>query len=302
MDNKVEPSADVQPNASEQPASQSGNRGVRFLKDFGIYTIGNLGTKMITFILVPLYTYFVKDPGDYGYFDVCLATCFLLMPIITLQMRDGSYRLLINSKDDSYRKRVVSFVYRTFFASAFLCFAIAALISIFMPVRCLWYTLALLITMSIFEIAAQMIRATSDNITYTITVISATVFTLLFAILFVAVLGLGIDGIFLANILSKIVGLAIAEYRIGLFRRYLRISDVELATVGKELMRFSLPLIPTAVCWWLISSSNRFFIMHFIGVEVNGYYAVAARMTTMLHVIGTTLPSDTYQPSPPSSR
>lgn len=286
MNNKTEQLANNK-DKTVGASTQTGNsRGKRFVKDFGIYALGNLATKLITFFLVPLYTYYVNDPGDYGYFDMCLATCFLLMPIMTLQMRDGSYRLLINSTDEEYRTKVVSFVYRTFFMSVLFCVAVAALVAVFMPVRCLWYTLALLVTMSLFEIAMQMIRATSDNITYSVTVVTSVFFTALFAVLFVVILDMGIDGIFLSNILSKIVGLIIAEYRVGLFRRYLRVNNVQIVSVGKELLKFSLPLIPTAVCWWLIGSSNRYFIKYFLGLEINGYYAVAARMNTILYTMG----------------
>ena len=103
---------------------------------------------------------------------------------------------------------------------------------------------------------------------------------------FVVVMKMGIDGIFLSNILSKVFGLAVGEARTGLFRKYLNLRYADGA-LGKELLKFSLPMIPTAVCWWLIGSSNRFFIKEFIGLEANGLYAVAARMTTMLHILGT---------------
>ena len=54
------------------------------MKDIGIYAIGNIGSKVITFLMVPLYTYFVHDTSDFGYYDVCLTVCFLLMPFLTL--------------------------------------------------------------------------------------------------------------------------------------------------------------------------------------------------------------------------
>lgn len=269
--------------ATPQPA---GNRGSRFIKDFGIYALGNIGMKLITFMLVPLYTYFVDDPGDYGYFDMCLAACFLLMPIMTLQMRDGSYRFLVNNKDEDYRRKLISFVYRTLLGMIMTAVLIAGLMALFHPVRCLWYTVILLITMSVFEVMIQMIRATRDNRTFVATTLTATIFTPVLAITFVVIMKMGIDGIFLSNILSKVIGLIVGEVRTGLFRQYLDFRYAD-NTLGKELLKFSLPMIPTAVCWWLIGSSNRFFIKEFIGLEANGLYAVAARMTTMLHILGT---------------
>ena len=72
------------------------NRGSKFLKDIGIYAIGNIGSKIITFMMVPLYTYFVHDTSDFGYYDVCLTVCFLRMPFVNLQLRDGAFRVLLD--------------------------------------------------------------------------------------------------------------------------------------------------------------------------------------------------------------
>ena len=42
-------------------------RAKKFVKDLGIYAVGNLGAKMITFLLIPLYTHYITDTADYGY-------------------------------------------------------------------------------------------------------------------------------------------------------------------------------------------------------------------------------------------
>ena len=36
------------------------NRSTKFINDIFIYAIGNLGSKLITFLLVPLYTYYMS--------------------------------------------------------------------------------------------------------------------------------------------------------------------------------------------------------------------------------------------------
>ena len=74
------------------------SRKKKFIKDFGIYAIGNLGSKLITFLMIPLYTYFVEKPSDYGYFDLCFQVCLLMFPIVTLQLRDGAFRFLLDTQ------------------------------------------------------------------------------------------------------------------------------------------------------------------------------------------------------------
>ena len=269
-----------------QLSSSGGSRGKRFLKDFGIYAIGNIGMKLITFLLVPLYTYFIDDPGEYGYFDVCLATCYLLLPLVTMQLRDGSFRFLVNNKDEQFRKQIISSVYNTLCLTFLLTIMIAFGVSLFYPIRCLWYTIAMLLVMCAYEVTIQIIRATNDNVTFVTTNLIASATTVVYAILFVAVFNMGIDGIFLSNILSKVTGLIIGEVRVSLFSRYFDFRLIDTDTL-KKLWKYSLPLIPTSMLWWLTGFANRQYIMHFVGPEANGYYAVSARIMTMLFVLGT---------------
>ena len=51
------------------------NRSTKFINDIFIYAIGNLGSKLITFLLVPLYTYYIS-PDDFGYYDIVLTLTF----------------------------------------------------------------------------------------------------------------------------------------------------------------------------------------------------------------------------------
>ena len=62
-------------NKGEEANIKAKSRSSKFLKDIGIYAIGNIGSKIITFMMVPMYTYFVHDTSDFGYYDLCLTVC-----------------------------------------------------------------------------------------------------------------------------------------------------------------------------------------------------------------------------------
>ena len=76
--------------------------------DLGVYAIGNLGAKVLTFLMVPLYTYFIPDTASFGYFAICLTAAFLLSPLVTLDLRDGVFRFLLDAPDEDSRRRVVT--------------------------------------------------------------------------------------------------------------------------------------------------------------------------------------------------
>ncbi len=260
------------------------SRGSKFLKDIGIYAIGNIGSKLITFMMVPMYTYFVHDTSDFGYYDVCLQICLLLIPFFTLQLRDGAFRFLLDCDNEVQRKRIVSFVARTLASSLTLSIVIALLIAVLYPVQYLGYIVGLLIAMSLQEVYSQVFRGLGNNRAFVAVGILSALGIGVFSIIFVAGLGWGIRGIFLANILARILALVIVESKVKLIRRHTR-WDINTGKAARSIIRYTLPLMPGSLCWWLTGSSDRLFISHYLGFDVNGVYAVAVRFTSIIYTL-----------------
>ena len=57
----------------------------------------------------------------------------------------------------------------------------------------------------------------------------------------------------------------------------------------KELLRFSLPLMVTSIAYWIITSSNRYIINYYLGLESVGQFAIANRLPMMIVTIFTLL-------------
>lgn len=256
-------------------------RSTKFLKDLGIYAIGNLGSKIITFAMVPLYTFFVKDTSDFGYYDLCLTVIFLIIPFVTLQLRDGAFRFLLETQDHSDRSKIITFIYRTLIASVGVSLIATALLAMFTSIGYLWYCFLLLIAMSFFEVITQVARGLGNNKDFVVAGILSSFGIGVFSIIFVAFMGMGIKGIFIANILARIVALVYLELRLHIIARYFKFN-IKLGQVGRDILKYSLPLLPGSLCWWLTGSSDRWFINHFLGLDVNGVYAVAFRFNGII--------------------
>ena len=262
----------------------SKGRGSKFLKDIGIYAIGNIGSKIITFMMVPLYTYFVHDTSDFGYYDLCLQVCLLLIPFVTLQLRDGAFRFLLDCDDETQRQRIVTFVSRALASTLALSLLVTLVLAMVTNINYLGYVLGLLVAMSLQEVYSQVFRGLGNNRAFVAVGILSALGIGLFSIVFVAGLGLGIKGIFLANILARVLALIIVESRVRLISRNTRWS-IDSRQVGRDIIRYTLPLLPGSLCWWLTGSSDRLFIKHFIGLDVNGVYAVAIRFTGIISTL-----------------
>ena len=262
----------------------SAGRGSKFLKDIGVYAIGNIGSKIITFLMVPLYTYFVHDKADFGYYDVCLTICFLLVPFVTLQLRDGAFRFLLDCDDNTQRRSIVTFVSRALASTLLLSVLVTIVLAMTRRIDYLGYILGLLIAMSLQEVYSQVFRGLGNNRAFVAVGILSALGIGIFSIIFVAGLGWGIKGIFVANIVARVLALLIVEFRVRLVTRHTQ-WNISTREVGREILRYTLPLLPGSLCWWLTGSSDRLFIQHFLGFDVNGVYAVATRFTGIISTL-----------------
>ncbi len=260
-------------------------RGKQFLKSVGIYAIGNIGSKLITFLMIPLYTFFV-DSAEFGYYDLCLTTVLLLSSFASLQLRDGAFRFLVDCKTDKDRTEVVSATIRLLSRSLSVFLVLAAITSFVYPIRCLWLSFGLLVSISLLEVFGQMARGVGDTKTFvTSNIISA--FTIgVLSVVFVVWFDWGITGIFLANIFARLFAVAYIEWRECLLRKYFRPALIN-AKITNDILRYVIPLLPLLFFWWLTTSSDRFFIKHYFSLSDNGIYAVAARFGGILQIIGT---------------
>lgn len=260
------------------------SRGSKFVNDIGIYAIGNLGSKLVTFLLMPFYTYFIS-PDEYGYYDICFMVITFLMPFIMLQFRDSVFRFLVDAKDDEERKQISSIACRLMCNSSLVFIVIGVLVGFFMPIKYSMLVILLAISMSFYDVAIQVVRGLGHTKTFVSTGIITSFLICVFGILFVMILGMGVPGIFYSNILARILAILYMEIRLHVFRKYISFRLVLDRSKIKSLLKYSLPLIPATLLMWVISSSNRFVIQASLGLEENGLFSVINKFVAILETL-----------------
>ena len=154
----------------------------------------------------------------------------------------------------------------------------------FTDINYLGYVLGLLVAMSLQEVYSQVFRGLGNNRAFVAVGILSALGIGVFSILFVAGLGWGIIGIFLANILARVLALLLVESKVHLIVRNTSWS-IDTRQVARDIIRYTLPLLPGSLCWWLTGSSDRLFIKYFLGLDINGVYAVAIRFTGIISTL-----------------
>lgn len=97
------------------------NRYKYLIKNTGILTISSFSTKILTFLMVPLYTN-VLTTEEYGTYDLAVSTVSLLIPILSVNIVDGVMRYSMDSRYD--RADIFSIGLRRISVAAFIFAAI----------------------------------------------------------------------------------------------------------------------------------------------------------------------------------
>lgn len=261
------------------------NRNRKFIKDIFIYGVGNLGARVITFLIFPLYTFFIA-PDNLGYYNTALMTIFLIMPFVNLQLRDGVFRFLIDNHDENNRKAVINQSYRLIILMMSIASLIFFIISAFVDIRCGYYILGLLLVMSFYEVQIQIVRGLGHTKLFVACGILSAFLIAIFSIVFVICLKWNIEGIFMANILARALIIIYIEIKLSIVHKYFspHISDTRTA---RMLLKYCSPLIMVVSFMWIIGNSYIYFINYHYGFYEAGLFSTVFKFATIIELLST---------------
>ena len=259
------------------------NRAMQMLRNLGIYAVGSIGSRLMTFLLVPIYSFFIA-PSEFGYYDICFVVAMFAVPIISMQLRDGAFRYLLDATTDEERTRVVTFTMVAMLRNICACLVLGVAAHLLFDIRCMWYTLVFACVFALFEVVQQMLRGLGHNKLFAGCGILSSFLIFAISVPLVVWTDMGIEGVLVGNIAARIIAMLFAEWRVGVFSKFMR-SNVDYKAVGRDVIRFSNPLLVVNMILIIISSGNRFFIEHYLGLHDNGLYAVAVKFASILEAI-----------------
>ena len=79
----------------------------KLLKNTIIIAIGKLGTPIISYLLLPLFTTRMAVE-EYGRYDLLCTLSLFICPVVTLLMEESMFRFLIDAKTERDKTKVIS--------------------------------------------------------------------------------------------------------------------------------------------------------------------------------------------------
>ncbi len=246
------------------------------------YAIGTFGTKFLNFLIVPLYTYYIS-PSDLGDYDLLVTTVSLLSSLITMKVSDATYRWIIKEKENEVP--YISATYKLLFGNCLMAVLILLIINQFIPIWNCYYFIAILIGDRILECLQKILRGLKNQKLFAISGIVHSSIMLGLNVIKICFLHQGVT----ALLQSSIVSLYITILFIVIAEKGLRRVDLKpnYRKQQKEMLKYSIPLVPSALSWWVMSTSDRYIIRLFMGSAANGIYSVASKFPTILQTVFT---------------
>lgn len=255
------------------------NREKNLAKNTLIITIGKISTQMITFFLLPLYTS-ILSTKEYGTVDLLNTLVSLLLPIVTFQVEQAVFRELIEvrGKRDKESKIISSSIVTVVF-QCLVYLIIFALVSPFINNNYKFFLATNVVANIFLSLLLQIARGFGDNKKYAFASFISALSTIIFNILFLVVIKLGANGMLLGTMLGQIVATIYLFISLRLYK-YLKVKDYKKEVI-KSLWKYSLPLIPNAISWWVFNASDRVIASAFLGVDQNGILAASLKFSTV---------------------
>lgn len=249
-----------------------------------IFAIGSFGMKFLSFILVRLYTAFMSK-AEYGTAELLVQTVNMLYPIVTLSMADAVIRF---GMDKGYDKRQV---YTSAVVSCVIGLGALALISpVFNLLDIFFKGYGFLLYVCCYfscfrQIASNYVRSQGYVRLFAADGIFSTLVIVICNVIFLVVLDMGVAGYMLSIIISDALSFAGLTAIAGL-NRCLDITYFS-KRLFKDMLKYSAPLIPTYVMWWITSASDRLFVIPLCGDDANGIYSAAYKIPSLLMMLTT---------------
>ena len=256
------------------------NKKKQLAKNTIIIFFGRVCTQLISFFLLPLYTSYLATK-EYGTVDLIQTYVTLLVPIITLELEMSIFRFLIDSRKSV--KETNKLISNNFFIlgiSLSIFSILYIIVSSFVTIPYRWLILVDIIVCVLSGNFLQVARGFGKTLDYAISCILTGLITVISNIILICFVHMQAEGMIISMALANFICSLYLFIRLKLYSK-INFKIVDFKQI-KEMYKYSLPLIPNSISWWIINVSDRSIISIVLGASANGLYAISNKFPTII--------------------
>ena len=244
--------------------------------------IGTFLNKGVQFLVIPFFSKWLSAES-YGRFDLLYTYVSLLIPIITLSTQEAIFRFSIDEPDINKKK---SYITNGFVIDLINFFVVTMILGVVIEYESItiWGCFLAYLFAELFSTYLRgYLRAIGRLDIYSFAMAISTVFLTVLVTIFVYFLRWGLEGILLGYAIGTFIGDVIlcVWSNWGTMIEWSSISIKKM----KELIKYSVSLVPNDLSWWVMNASDRQIINIFFGDIANGVYAIAHKIPALCAVI-----------------
>lgn len=253
-----------------------------------LYSLGEIIPRILSFLLLPLLTRYLS-PEDYGITGYITTTVTFLYVFTILSVNTYALRNYYKYETELERKTLVGniFVFLTTWGFVMLCVEVLLLpviISAF-QIQVPFYPYFLLgLLINYFDVVSVVpliaYRVHQDAKRFVMLGVGRTILQYLLMVLFVVHLNLGLYGAYLGRLLGCIPFVILYFYII----RIKGIFTINTQQIRDALI-FSLPLLPGALSYLVISIFDRIVLERYVSLSELGIYSIASTLALTLNIV-----------------
>ena len=246
-----------------------------------ILAFGTLLPKMGTFLILPILTSALTKV-EYGTYDLVLTGMSLGIPIISLQIEQAVFRYLIDVKENKDKKRIVTNSALYILLAGVLLLMLGLVVLNKYQSR-LKYIICIYAILDLgYRYILQICRGIGLLKEYSKASVIDTLVGIVLIFLIVGKMQGGLEGLMLALIIAHFIAISYSMYK-SRFIKLFSIKSYDFTCI-KELLKYSTPLLPNSISWWIVGLSDRWIVTSILGVQVNAVYAIANKIPSLFNI------------------
>ena len=222
-----------------------------------IFAISSFSSKLLTLIVQPFLTYAMAEISDLGLAKILSQYANLLIPFVSMGMSNAIIRFGLDKGNSE--KQVFTNGLLTILAGFGLLVIFWPVVQFLPDMAQYGMLIYLYILMSCLRtLCTQFVRSRQWNKLVAIDGILCTFATLMFYVLYLVGFQLGANGYLLAIISGDLVSVLFLCLT-GKLWNYVELKGLN-KNLWQQMLRFSLPMIPAQISFWVINASDLFFV------------------------------------------
>lgn len=258
-------------------------RQKKLLKNTAWFTVGTVFSKIITFLLVPLYTN-ILTVEQYSIADLLTTTVSLAIPFFSLIITEAVLRFVLDKKNNKKQVFTIGIVITAVGG------VILAIISFFIfknisVIKLYWgYFIVIYFMTAINTLESEFLKGLEEVRLLAEIGILQTLSLVISNIVLLVTMKCEIMGYLAAYIISY--GIAnICYFFGGKLYKYITSPCKIDRNLIREMLQYSVPMIPNSAMWWITNSSDRYLVSYMVSVAANGIMSVSYKIPSILSIV-----------------